>query len=88
MKHGKTYEESFDAYKKLLASLKPGVTELYIHSALPTDEMKAISNAWRARDFDYRICKSAEIKKVYKDLDIKLITWKELQNLQKKQMGK
>lgn len=84
--YGKTYEESFESFVNLFKSLKPGVTELYIHAALPTDEMKAISNAWRNRDHDYRICKSDEIKQVYKDLNIKLISWKELQDLQIKQM--
>ena len=73
--YGKNYKESFEAFVKLFKSLKPGVTELYIHAALPTDEMKAISNAWRNRDFDYRICKSDEIKQVLKDLNIKLIKW-------------
>jgi chitin disaccharide deacetylase len=86
--YGKTYEESFEAFVNLFKSLKPGVTELYIHAALPTDEMKAISNAWRNRDHDYRICKSDEIKQVIKDMNIKLITWKELQELQNKQLKK
>jgi len=88
VKHGKTFKESMDAYKKLLEGLKPGVTELYIHAAFPTDEMKAVSNAWKNRDFDYRAFSSPEMKKMLDDLGIKLIGWKPLQDLQIKQMSK
>src|ERR1041385_4769639 len=32
---------------KIVSNLKPGVTELYIHAAKPTEELQAITGSWR-----------------------------------------
>ena len=85
--HGSTYEESFSNYRHFLMNLKPGVTELYIHSANESDEIKAITNAWRDRDFDYRIFMSTEMKNLIDSLGIHLIGWRDLQQLQIEQIG-
>lgn len=37
----------------VVKNLKPGVTELYIHAALPTDELKAITGSWATRAAEY-----------------------------------
>ena len=34
---------------EVVKNLKPGVTELYIHAALPTEELKAITGTWSTR---------------------------------------
>ncbi len=86
VQHGKTYEESVAAYQRFFRNLKPGVTELYIHAAFPEEEMQAISASWRNRDYDYRIFKSEETKKLLAELDVKLIGWRELQRLQRARM--
>ncbi|MBN1348369.1 polysaccharide deacetylase family protein [candidate division KSB1 bacterium] len=67
-----------------LKALKPGITEMYIHTALPTDEMKAISNAWQHREFEYRIFQDPEVQKIIRDEKIKLIGWRDLMLLQRK----
>ncbi len=86
VQHGKTYDESVAAYQRFFRNLKPGVTELYIHAALPEEEMKAISGSWRNRDYDYRIFKSEETKKLLAELKVKWIGWRELQRLQTTKM--
>lgn len=88
VEHGETLEETFEAYKKLFRELKPGVTELYIHAAKPTQEMKAISNAWERRDFDYNVFMSEETKDYLDSQGIQLIEWRELQKLQKQNLAK
>lgn len=80
----KTYEEFKAGVIEQLKALKPGITELYIHAALPTEEMKAISNAWRHREFEYRIFRDLEVKKVMKDENIILIGWQDLMELQRR----
>jgi hypothetical protein len=84
---GDTREETFSNYRNFLINLKPGVTELYIHAAKESDEIKAITNAWRARDFDYEIFMSAEMKNFIDSLEIHLIGWRKLQRLQIEQLG-
>ncbi|MBN1348286.1 ChbG/HpnK family deacetylase [candidate division KSB1 bacterium] len=85
--HGSTYEETFDMYCDMLTNLMPGVTELYIHAAVESDEIKAITNAWRARDWDYRIFKSDEMHAFIDSLGIQLVGWRDLQQLQAEQIG-
>ena len=63
IEHGDNYESTVKAYRKLFSNLKPGVTELYLHAARPTEEMKAISNVWYQRDWDYRVFMDVETKK-------------------------
>ncbi|MBD3274985.1 MAG: ChbG/HpnK family deacetylase [Candidatus Marinimicrobia bacterium] len=84
VEHGETEEETFEAYKQLFDDLKPGVTELYIHAALPTDEIKALSSVWDHRAHDYNIFMSDETKAYLDSQNIQLIEWRELQELQKK----
>ena len=38
---------------KILQNLKPGVTELYIHAAKPTEELQAITGSWRTRAAEF-----------------------------------
>ena len=84
--YGNTYTETFSNYRDFLMNLQPGVTELYIHAAKESDEIKAITNAWRNRDFDYRIFMANEMKDLIDSLDIHLIGWRDLQELQLEQI--
>jgi len=86
--HAATQAGSLDRYKQMFRDLKPGVTELYIHAAIPTDEMKAISGAWEHRAFDYHIFSSPETRAYLDSLGIKLIGWKALQTLQKETVNR
>jgi predicted glycoside hydrolase/deacetylase ChbG (UPF0249 family) len=70
-------------YKTALENLKPGVTELVIHVAYDNDEMKAATRerdtwgaAWRQRDFDF--FRSEEFRRLLRERNIKLVTWREL----------
>ncbi len=84
--HADTQEGTLERYKELFRNLKPGVTEVYIHAALPTEEMKAISGAWERRKFDYNIFSTPRTRAYLDSLGIRLIGWKALQDLQRQQM--
>ncbi len=56
---------------------------MYIHAALPTAEMKAISGAWERRKFDYHIFSSPQTRAYLDSLGVRLIGWKALQDLQR-----
>ena len=84
VKHGQTYEETLLRYKELLQNLKPGVTELYIHAAVESPEIKAISNAWQRRVFDLQAFLSPEMSRWINDQGIQVISWKPLREAMRK----
>ena len=55
--HGQRLKgEPVDVYwRRMLEGLQPGVTELYIHAALPGEEMRAITNSWEERAREYEL---------------------------------
>ena len=70
----------------VVKKLKPGVTELYIHAALPTEEMKAITGSWNTRAQEYEtFAKDEEMKKLVADEKIILIGYRPLRDLQRKE---
>lgn len=70
----------------IIKNLKPGVTELYIHASLATDESKAVSGSWKTRFEEYQtFTTDPDIKKLIKDQGIILIGFKPLRDLQRRQ---
>ena len=73
-------------YTDFVKSLRPGVTELIIHLAYDDEEMRAVTrehpdwgSAWRQRDFDYMT--SEGFRRLLKENNVKLITWREVGKL-------
>lgn len=70
----------------IVSNLKPGVTELYIHAALPTDELKAITGSWRIRSEEYEVfTHDPDMKRLVQEQNIVLISYRPLRNLQRTQ---
>jgi hypothetical protein len=84
LKDEKNNVKSFwlEAVKKL----RPGVTELYIHAGLPTDELKAITGSWSTRSEEFEaFTHDEEMKKLVADEGIVLIGYRPLRDLQRKE---
>jgi chitin disaccharide deacetylase len=71
-------------YLKVIADLKPGLTELIVHLGHDDSELQAVTvnhepygSAWRQRDYD--VMTSPEFKKALQDNHVILVTWRELQ---------
>jgi chitin disaccharide deacetylase len=71
-------------YAGLVNSLIPGLNEIVVHLSYDNDEMKAITvehddygSAWRQRDLD--LVTSEAFKKLLKDNQVQLVTWKQIQ---------
>jgi predicted glycoside hydrolase/deacetylase ChbG (UPF0249 family) len=78
-------ESTKDYWLRVIRELKPGVTELYIHPALPLEETKAITNRWKNRAEEFRLFTNDEdIKKALKENKVKLIGFRPLMELQQK----
>lgn len=73
-----------DFWLNVVKNLKPGVTELYIHAALPTEEMKAISGSWSTRAQEYEtFTHDEDMKRLVADQKIILIGYRPLRELQR-----
>jgi predicted glycoside hydrolase/deacetylase ChbG (UPF0249 family) len=73
-------------YSDVIKNLKPGVTELVIHLAYDDEEMRAVAldhpdwgAAWRQRDFDFFT--SEAFRRLLKQHDVRLVTWREIGKL-------
>lgn len=86
---GKQPGETYESYKRdmiaVLKGLRPGVSEIIIHPALATEELKAIHHEWEKRHWDYMLLRDPDIKTVLAEEGIEMIRWKDLQDLQKSQ---
>lgn len=80
-------DETYDRFKadmkKLLASLKPGVTELIIHPSLPSEELNAFHAEPEKRVMEHDLFLDSDMKAFLKESGIRLIRWRELQQLQR-----
>lgn len=79
-------ERWVEEYENLLASVKPGVTQLIIHFGFDDSELRAMAvdrpnpdAAWRQRDYDFFT--STEFQSLMKKNNIQLISWREIRDL-------
>ena len=87
------YEELKDESKNvkrfwmdIVAHLQPGVTELYIHAAVPTDELKVITGSWSTRSQEAVVFTHDEdMRRLVADQGIILIGFRSLRELQHKE---
>jgi predicted glycoside hydrolase/deacetylase ChbG (UPF0249 family) len=81
----KTGESVKDYWKRTLRALKPGVTEMYIHAALPGEEMRSITNSWQERATEYELfTKDPELRELLNSQNIKRVGFRALRDLQRK----
>jgi predicted glycoside hydrolase/deacetylase ChbG (UPF0249 family) len=80
----KASESVKEYWLKALRSLKPGVTEMYIHAGLRTDELKAITNSWETRSTEHDLFTSdPDFKKALEDQNVIRIGYRALRDLQR-----
>jgi predicted glycoside hydrolase/deacetylase ChbG (UPF0249 family) len=74
-----------DYWKRELNSLKPGVTELFIHASVPGDEIKHITNTWEDRATEYELfTRDPEVRRILETQGVKRIGFRALRDLQRK----
>jgi predicted glycoside hydrolase/deacetylase ChbG (UPF0249 family) len=74
-------------YTEAIQTIKPGLNEMIVHIAYDDEEMRGMTfnhpdwgAAWRQRDFQF--VTSEAFKKLLKENNVKLITWREIGKLQ------
>ncbi len=74
--------ESFREYVyELYRSFPEGVTETYMHPALESDELKAITGNWQRRVWEYNLLKDPATEQHLKACGIKLINYRDLKEM-------
>ena len=80
------YDDFFNLYSSKVKSLTPGLNVFLLHLGYDNEELRAVTvdhpeygSLWRQLDFD--VFNSDEFKKVLKDNDIKLVTWREIRDV-------
>jgi predicted glycoside hydrolase/deacetylase ChbG (UPF0249 family) len=75
-------------WTRILKNLKPGVTELYIHAGLRTEEMRATAYSWEDRATDYELFTTdPDIRKLVDDLHILRIGYRPLRDLMRRELS-
>lgn len=81
---GKTYEEFKYNFIEYLINAPEGISETYVHPAMPTDEMKSITARWERRYWEYLVMKDPETHAAFRTHGINLISYRDLKELRKK----
>lgn len=70
-----SYETFRDYYLNLIRNARPGITEIYLHPAKETEELKAITSNWQRRVWEYRLMLDDMVMKTIESEGIKLVGW-------------
>lgn len=83
--------EDYDSIKadmmRAIQSVQGGITEVVIHPALNTPEMRAITPHWRKREIEYLLFMDEDILRLLQTEKIQLISWKDIRDRQCQQMA-
>ena len=73
-------------WRRIVKNLKPGVTELYIHAAVATDNLKAITGSWATRNAEFEVfTRDEEMKQIMAEEKIIPIGYRPLRDLQRRE---
>ena len=79
--------ETYEIFKaKMIGKIKQinaATTQITIHPAIVTDELKAITEHYEKREMEYRLFNDPDIKALFEQDDIKMISWKQIRSLQR-----
>jgi hypothetical protein len=83
VREGETYADYKREMIALLRGLRPGLSELILHPALVTDELKAIQPHWAKRGWDFELFRDPDVRKELQEEGIRLVNWRQLQQAQR-----
>jgi len=76
--NAKTYPEKVQAFKDLISSLRPGITEIIFHPSTPSENLKSITGSWQQRNWEAEMFADPDLIQFFKDEGIIFTNWKEI----------
>lgn len=76
--NAKTYEEKVQAFKDLIKSLRPGLTEIIFHPSVPSENLKSITGSWQQRNWEAEMFADPDLIQFFEDEGIIFTNWKEI----------
>lgn len=70
-------------FRSFLSKLPAGISELHFHPAAEDEELKENNPWWQERVAEYNLFKNNDIKAICAEYGIKLISYKDLQNMKR-----
>ena len=80
-------ENRLDKVRSIIDELKPGLSQLIIHPATDTPELRAMADTWRGRSSDCELFMSEEVARHIKKSGVHLIGYRALRDLLRKGSG-
>ncbi len=71
-------EDKLELMKKTLIEMKPGITEVILHCAIPTEEFPHFTQSATTRKGDYLLAINPDFKEFLKENNFILTNWREL----------
>jgi len=81
---GNTYEETIINFKQLINSIPAGLTEIYFHPSVQTDNLKSITGSWQQRVWEAKMFSDPDLIKFFEEKGIIFTNWKEIMKRFKK----
>lgn len=73
-----TYEGKIEAFKALILSIPPGLTEIIFHPSVESENLKGITNSWQQRVWESEMFSDPELVSFFREEDIIFTNWKEI----------
>ncbi|WP_312883196.1 ChbG/HpnK family deacetylase [Paenibacillus germinis] len=77
------YETVKAQFMNMIENLKPGITQLTVHPAIITEELKRLTNCYFEREMEFRLLCDLDIMQFLNKENIKLISWKDIRDKQR-----
>jgi predicted glycoside hydrolase/deacetylase ChbG (UPF0249 family) len=73
-----TYKAKVEAFKGLIKSLRPGLTGIFFHPSVETEQLKGITNLWKQRVWEAEMFADPDLIQFFEDEGIVFTNWKEI----------
>jgi len=73
-----SYEAKVQAFKDLITSLSPGLTEIIFHPSVESDQLKSITGSWQQRVWEAKMFSDPDLIQFFNDQGIIFTNWKEI----------
>lgn len=82
---GETYASFKQEIQKLLYALPEGVSEIYFHPSVESEEVKGICGSWQRRVWEYRLLLDDDLTYTLRDAGISRITYQQLRAMRERE---